>query len=127
MKRHHVRVIAVVLIAEGVIRVRVWLWPKAPAPITVVRSPAATEALDPAIFRDSCELVRVIDGDTIDVQIKAWKERVRLLRINTPERGQPGFEESKRFLQDFLKGKSLELEFEQPDRVEPDRYNRLLC
>tara|TARA_R110000796_G_scaffold124600_1_gene239039 strand:- start:968 stop:1327 length:360 start_codon:yes stop_codon:yes gene_type:complete len=38
-----------------------------------------------------CELIRVIDGDTIDVSIdlgfKVWlkKERVRLLGINTPE------------------------------------------
>ena len=38
-----------------------------------------------------CELVRVVDGDTIDVNVdlgyKVWlrKERVRLLGINTPE------------------------------------------
>ena len=38
-----------------------------------------------------CELIRVIDGDTIDVSIdlgfKVWlkKERVRLLGIDTPE------------------------------------------
>ena len=42
-------------------------------------------------YEYNCELVRVVDGDTIDVNVdlgyKVWlrKERVRLLGINTPE------------------------------------------
>lgn len=42
-------------------------------------------------YEYKCELIRVVDGDTIDVSVdlgfKVWlrKERVRLLGINTPE------------------------------------------
>ena len=42
-------------------------------------------------YEYKCELIKVVDGDTIDVSVdlgfKVWlrKERVRLLGINTPE------------------------------------------
>ncbi len=127
MRRHHVRAIRFVLIAIGVIEVGVLLSLKAPTPTPEEYPAIAAEASDPDILQGPCQLLRVVDGDTIDVQIKQWMETVRLLRVNTPEKGQPGFEESKQFLQQFLKGKTIRLEFEQPDKVERDRYGRLLC
>ena len=44
-----------------------------------------------AVFKYWCKLVRVVDGDTIDIDLdlgfSVWvlKQRVRLLGINTPE------------------------------------------
>lgn len=53
------------------------------------------------MFEYNCELARVVDGDTIDVNIdlgyKIWlrKERVRLLGINAPESRTRNLEEKK--------------------------------
>ena len=63
---------------------------------------------------------RVIDGDTIIV----GGESVRLLGINSPERGEQGFEEAKEFLEMILLGKKVELEFGIPKY---DKYNRALA
>lgn len=49
-------------------------------------------------------VMRIIDGDTgvlFHVGVPA-EERFRILEINTPERGQPGFEEAKAFTTDWL-------------------------
>ncbi len=75
---------------------------------------------------EPCELVRVVDGDTIVVRWRGAEERVRLLRVDTPERGMSGYTESVEFLRKFLTGKRIELEFEgaTPER---DRLGRLLA
>lgn len=47
---------------------------------------------------------RVIDGDTFilyAIRVPA-EERVRLLGVDAPERGQPGFEEAKAFVETWL-------------------------
>jgi len=49
------------------------------------------------------ELIRVIDGDTVDLKVDLGfyiyhKVRVRLAGINTPERGQPGYYEAIAFV-----------------------------
>lgn len=38
-------------------------------------------------------VTKIVDGDTIDIEY----ERVRLVLVNTPERGEPGYAEAKRF------------------------------
>ncbi len=52
-------------------------------------------------------------------------ERVRLLRINTPERGQPGYKEAKTELDLLMSGRTARVEFEQ-DKPQRDKYGRLL-
>ena len=43
------------------------------------------------MYEYKCEIVRVVDGDTVDVNIDLgfntwlWKERIRLKGIDTPE------------------------------------------
>lgn len=64
---------------------------------------------------------RVIDGDTIET---SFGERVRLLGINTPERGEPYGEEATNELRRMLQNKQIELEF---DEEKEDRYARLLA
>jgi micrococcal nuclease len=56
----------------------------------------------------------VVDGDTIDVNVdlgfKVYtRQRIRLARIDTPERGQPGFAEAGDFLRELVMGKNVEL------------------
>lgn len=66
-------------------------------------------------------VTKVIDGDTIDVDLESGLIRVRLHAIDTPERGQPG-REATEALSALVAGKEVELEpFEQ------DSYDRLVA
>ncbi len=56
---------------------------------TATASPALVLALPPGAVR--AQLVKVIDGDTIDVLIGGEAERVRYVGVDTPERSQPGY------------------------------------
>lgn len=62
----------------------------------------------------------VIDGDTIRLQNG---ERIRLLGINTPEMGQPYYEEARNRLKELIEGKTVTLEVDVEDK---DQYGRLL-
>lgn len=65
-------------------------------------------------------VTRVIDGDTVVLENN---ERVRFLGIDTPERGQYFYQESKEWLIDRIEGKKVGLESGREDR---DKYDRLL-
>lgn len=74
---------------------------------------------------------RIIDGDTIDVDINGKTERVRLIGLDTPETVDPRKpvecygNEASSYLRSFTSGKSVKLETDstQSDR---DAYGRLL-
>jgi micrococcal nuclease len=68
-------------------------------------------------------VTRVIDGDTIVVLLNGREERVRLIGIDTPERGRPYFEEATRKTAEFVLGKKVKL---VKDVSERDKYGRLL-
>ncbi len=81
--------------------------------------------------RQLYEVVRVVDGDTIDVLLNDKVERLRLIGINTPETVDPskpvecfGREASEKAKQ-LLAGKKVALESE-PSQGEQDKYGRLL-
>ncbi len=63
---------------------------------------------------------RVIDGDTIELQNG---ERVRLLGIDTPEKGQYLYKESTEWLESLIENRQVTLE---RDITERDKYDRLL-
>lgn len=65
-------------------------------------------------------VTRIIDGDTFELNSG---DRVRLICIDTPERGESGFKEAKDYLEDLLLDEEVILE---KDVSETDRYNRLL-
>lgn len=86
-------------------------------------SPSFPETLTPA------QVVRVVDGDTIDVVIEGQRYRVRYIGIDTPESVDPrrpvecfGREASQRN-KELVEGKTVYLE---KDVSETDRYGRLL-
>ncbi|HUT77093.1 MAG TPA: thermonuclease family protein [Polyangia bacterium] len=93
--------------------------PPRPLPAVVDEVPAPTGEAVP--------LVRVVDGDTVRVRWRGEDQPVRLLRIDTPERGQRGFGEATLALRGILRQGPVEIEFERPGREERDRYGRLLA
>lgn len=82
-------------------------------------------------FANQYQVVKVIDGDTIDIIYQGKKERVRLLRVDTPESVHPdrsrNTEMGRRasaYTKSRLTGKYVGLEFEGKKR---GRYGRLLA
>ncbi|MEN7982130.1 MAG: thermonuclease family protein [Nanoarchaeota archaeon] len=72
-------------------------------------------------FLDESEKIkiqRVIDGDTI----KANNKSIRLLGINSPEKGEPYFNEAKEFLEKLILNKTIKLE-----STKQDLYGRTLA
>jgi endonuclease YncB( thermonuclease family) len=67
------------------------------------------------------DVIRVIDGDTIVI---AGDERVRPIGIDTPEKGQCGFEEAKQALEKLLA--SGPATFYSGTTSDKDKYDRLL-
>lgn len=65
-------------------------------------------------------VTRVIDGDTIELNTS---EKVRLLGINTPERGEPFYEEAKERMEKLVLGRKVYME---SGKETVDRYGRLL-
>ncbi len=76
-------------------------------------------------------VIRIVDGDTIIVNYQKKPEKVRLLRVNTPESVHPDKKQNipmgkdaSDYTKKRLKGKYVDLEFEGPIR---GRYGRLLA
>jgi len=84
-------------------------------------------ASTPPVVVDAWPVVHVVDGDTIRVLYEGQDESVRLLCIDTPERGEPGFEEATEAMRGLVEGREVVLEFEHPGEMEQDRYGRLLA
>jgi micrococcal nuclease len=121
LNRRTAQTVMLILFAGGALfRLLKPLWQVPPTPprIEDTRSEPDTDSRVPVI--------RVIDGDTIKVRFRGKVESVRLLRINTPEKGQPGFAEATRALQALL-GNKVRLSFETPGRPTRDTYGRLLA
>lgn len=66
------------------------------------------------------KVTRIIDGDTIEIETG---ERVRLICMDTPERGEAGYIEASNYLQSLILGKEVRME---KDISETDKYGRLV-
>jgi endonuclease YncB( thermonuclease family) len=79
---------------------------------------------------DTAEVVKVVDGDTIDVRITTKTERVRLIGVDTPETVHPFKplelfgKEASDFTKTQLQGKTIRLEYDLSKR---DKYGRILA
>lgn len=99
----------------------------APVPSSIVEAPASPVP-DPGV--EEATQVRAVDGDTTEVTRDGVREKVRVLVIDTRERGQCGYEEAREFVTSeippgapvFLT-KDVSQDAPSEDR---DRYGRLL-
>lgn len=68
---------------------------------------------------------RVTDGDTVEISPEVLgNDTVRLIGVDTPERGQPLYDEATLFAEGNLEGESVALEL---DAEREDDYGRLLA
>ena len=70
--------------------------------------------------QDYVEIDRVIDGDTV----VAENESIRLLGINSPEKGEIYYDKAKKFLSGLILNKTIKLEYGSPKY---DQYQRVLA
>jgi micrococcal nuclease len=76
------------------------------------------------------DVQRVVDGDTIEVELEGRTESVRYIGVDTPETPKPGTpgqcfaEEASAFNEALVAGERVRLVF---DRERRDRYGRLLA
>lgn len=102
-----------------------------PSPSQTVSSAPDPEVSQTEITTNTYKVVKVVDGDTLDVDIDGKTERLRLIGIDTPETVDPrkpvqcfGKEASNR-AKELLNGKSVSLEADE-SQGERDKYGRLL-
>ena len=86
-----------------------------------INYPSLDKTLEKFLAEEDFVLVkRVIDGDTFAIE----NTSVRLLGINTPEKGELYYQEAKEFLEDLVLNKTVRLEFGKDKR---DKYDRTLA
>ena len=89
----------------------------------IINYPFFDKALTNFLNTDEEVLVeRVIDGDTIEAENR--NESIRLLGVNSPERGEFYYEEAKQFLEGRILNETVLLKFGK-DRY--DKYDRILA
>jgi endonuclease YncB( thermonuclease family) len=79
-----------------------------------------------AWFRSDAVVLNVVDGDTLDARLAGKKERVRLIGIDTPERGVCFFGDATAAAKRLAAGKRVVL-IGDNSQDKRDRYGRLLA
>lgn len=96
-------------------------------PATIQASPTLSPTMEPArddfIEGERANVIDVIDGDTIDVNLNGAAYRVRYIGIDTPERGEPFFSEATEANRTLVEGQTVIM---VKDVSETDRFGRLL-
>ncbi len=93
-------------------------------PLTVVMPTLdATSCLPQNTPREVGDVLNVIDGDTIDVQIDGVEYRVRYIGMDSPEIDEPYYDQATGLNLDFVEGRQVTL---IKDVSETDQYGRLL-
>jgi micrococcal nuclease len=98
---------------------------------TITSINADTISNDSLDLIQNYQVIKVVDGDTIEVYIDGKIEKVRMLGINTPETVDPRRpvecfgKESSNKLKNLLEGKIVRLE-EDKSQDSYDKYNRAL-
>lgn len=98
--------------------------------LTILLTASNLFALSPKPKKPLPELhtvLRIIEGDTIDILYYGKKERIRLLTINTPERNHRGYKQAKKALKKLVSGRKVRLEFEVQGKLKRGGYGRILA
>jgi micrococcal nuclease len=96
-------------------------WTSSVLPSTTPPPSPVPESSEPRSTGDEVQVTEVIDGDTVKV---SGGTRVRLIGIDTPERGQCGYREAGDALEALIAGRPVLLV--PGARDDHDRYGRLL-
>lgn len=98
----------------------------APAPSVVAPQVAAAPTVVTKVApKQRVKVTGIVDGDTIKVRIGSKTERVRIIGIDTPERGQCYYQKAASRMQSLAQSRYVRIErdYSQANR---DRYGRLL-
>ncbi|TKD69171.1 thermonuclease family protein [Pseudalkalibacillus hwajinpoensis] len=98
----------------------------------IVLTACSTTSSEPVMKENTipATVERVVDGDTLKVQVENREETIRLLLVDTPETKhptkpvQPFGPEASQFAKDTLEGKEVGIELDVSER---DKYGRLLA
>ena len=92
---------------------------------------ANTSNVEVNISSNTYEVLRVVDGDTIQIDYNGTKEKVRMIGIDTPESVHPDENKNSEngkiasdYTKELLTGKFVALEFDVQER---DKYGRFLA
>jgi len=99
---------------------------QAPQPIATDALKVETSVIDPngnMATGETAVVTQIVDGDTIDVEINGETYRVRYIGMDTPERGEPLFQEAAEANARLVANQTVIL---VKDVSETDRYGRLL-
>lgn len=118
---------AVVIVAAVLSLIVIGVWAIGGRVVTTGQGAPKTGS---ALATSTTKAIKFTDGDTLTISslngISA-EEKVRLLAIDTPERGQPYFAEASSALTELVGNKAIALEFERPGKLERDKYGRVLA
>lgn len=73
------------------------------------------------IFPKTAVVTNVLDGDTFEIDNG---QTVRMIGIDTPNRGEAGGEEATEYLKDIIDGRTVSLEY---DYYQDDKFRRILA
>jgi len=65
---------------------------------------------------------RVIDGDTLEIEVEGVRQVIRLIDIDCPENGQYGHKEAKEYLEKLVGGREVSVFYKTEDK-----YGRPVC
>jgi endonuclease YncB( thermonuclease family) len=99
-------------------------------PVTPAIAPAVILVESTTVLRYDDEVVqvnRVVDGDTVDLTINPGyqltvRERCRLLGVDAPERGEPGYESATVMVSSWTRERDLRVAWSRTDS-----FGRILC
>ncbi|MCS6836906.1 MAG: thermonuclease family protein [Anaerolineae bacterium] len=85
--------------------------------------PVSTGVVGPSPSGETARVRRVIDGDTIEVELGGQRVRVRYVGVNTPESDEVCYQEALEANRALVEGQTVTLVRDQSDT---DRFDRLL-
>ncbi len=95
----------------------------APTPATITPAAPVPSPTQVILIGEGASVLRIVDGDTIDVDLAGETLRVRYIGINTPERDEACFEAATAANRALVGGRAVTL---VRDVSETDPYGRLL-
>ncbi len=105
----------------------VWVGRSPPGLPDVGADAVPIAAVDDRELVGPCAVTRFVDGETVDVTCGVFGDTVRLLNIDTPERGEVGFHAAMAALRQMVGGRSVFLVYEFSYRPSRGRSDRLLA